>query len=46
MIFFEKKKEAFKIFEKFLIEDEETKRGWLSALDVDGGEEVYTNGAV
>jgi len=34
--FFEKKKEAFKIFEKFLIEDEETKRGWLSALDVDG----------
>lgn len=38
--FFEKKKEAFKIFETFLIEDEETKKGWLSALDVDGGEEA------
>ena len=34
----QKKEEAFKIFEKFSIEDEETKMGWLSALDVDGEE--------
>jgi hypothetical protein len=32
--FSEKKEEAFKIFEKFLIEDEEAKEGWLSALDL------------
>jgi hypothetical protein len=34
--FLEKKEEAFKIFEKFLIEDEEAREGWLSALDTDG----------
>jgi len=33
--FVEKKKEAFKIFEKFLIQDEETKNAWIEVLDTD-----------
>jgi len=33
--FSEKKEEAFKIFEKFLIEDEEAKNAWIEVLDTD-----------
>lgn len=32
ILFSQKKEEAFKIFEKFSIEDEETRKGWLSVL--------------
>jgi len=35
VFFFQKKEEAFKIFEKFSIEDEETKKAWLEVLNTD-----------
>jgi hypothetical protein len=35
LFFFQKKEEAFKIFERFSIEDEETKEAWLEVLDTD-----------
>jgi len=35
VFFFQKKEEAFKIFKKFSIEDEETKKAWLEVLDTD-----------